>query len=76
MTPRLPLLSSSLYSTKTKPLTHYWRLRCRLVERHGQHCRILVKGSLGSILIEFEDGMRYVVSWRSVRELRSTPLFD
>lgn len=57
-------------------MTHYWRLHCRLPERFGKHCRILVKGSLGSVMIEFEDGMRYVVSWRAVRLLRETPLFD
>lgn len=50
-------------------MTHYWRLHCRLPERYKQHCRILVRGSLGSILIEFEDGARYVVGWRTVRRL-------
>jgi hypothetical protein len=51
-------------------MTHYWRLHCRLPERHKTPCRILVTGKMGSMMIEFEDGMHYVVSRRSVRKLK------
>lgn len=50
-------------------MTHYWRLRCRLPERHGQSCRVLVRGRMNSIMIEFADGVRYVVSRYGVRLL-------
>jgi hypothetical protein len=48
--------------------THFWRLRCRLPERYGQHCRVLVRGKMGSIMIEFRDGVRHIVGWRSIRK--------
>ena len=48
-------------------LTHYWRLRCRLPERNGQACRVLARGAMNSILIEFGDGVRHVVSRYAVR---------
>lgn len=50
-------------------LTHYWRLRCRLPERHGQPCRIYARGTRNSIGIEFADGVRHVVSRWAVRRL-------
>lgn len=52
------------------PFTHLWRLRCRLPERNGQLCRVLVRGKMGSILIEFADGVQYVVGWRSIRKVK------
>jgi hypothetical protein len=52
-------------------MTHYWRLRCRLPERRGAHCRVLARGRMGSIMIEFADGVRFVVGWRSIRKLRN-----
>lgn len=50
-------------------LTHYWRLRVRLPERHGQPCRVIACGTMNSILIEFADGVRHVVSRYAVRRL-------
>ena len=50
-------------------MTHYWRLRCRLPERYKQPCRVLARGKMNSILIEFEDGIQYVVSRYAVRKL-------
>ena len=38
-------------------------------ERNGQHCRVLARGSMGSIMIEFADGARFVVGWRTIRKL-------
>jgi hypothetical protein len=53
-------------------MTHYWRLKCRLPERKNQSCRILAAGKLNSIMIQFEDGVRYIVSRRSVRKLKGS----
>jgi hypothetical protein len=46
---------------------HIWFWRKRLPERKGQQCRILVRGSMNSILVEFEDGFEVVTSRWAVR---------
>jgi hypothetical protein len=48
-------------------LTHTWRWRCRLPDRHGQPCRVLARGKLNSILVEFADGFRVVTSRYAVQ---------
>lgn len=48
-------------------LDHVWRLRCRLGDLHGNPCRILARGKMNSILIEFADGTRHIVSRYAVR---------
>lgn len=50
-------------------MTHYWRIRATLPERHRQPCRVLARGRMNSILIEFADGERHVVSRWAVRKL-------
>jgi hypothetical protein len=40
------------------------------VDRAGQRCRVLVRGSRNSALIEFEDGYRVVTSRGGLRALR------
>lgn len=61
-------------------MTHYWRIRARLPERYGQHCRILVRGAAGThswkkarstIAVEFEDGFRVATSRWFVRRLQA-----
>jgi hypothetical protein len=52
-------------------VTHYWRVRTRLADRFGQPCRVIARGALNSILVEFEDGYRVVTSRNYVR--RSQP---
>jgi hypothetical protein len=58
----------------TQPIYDYrWRLRCRLPDRTGQLCRVLVRSKsrfIRNILIEFEDGARFVVGWRSLRKVK------
>lgn len=48
-------------------MTHIWFWRCRLPERKGQPCRVLVRGKMNSILVEFADGYRVVTSRYAVR---------
>ena len=48
-------------------LPHSWRLRTRLADRHGNPCRILARGKMNSILVEFADGTRHVVSRYAIR---------
>jgi len=50
-------------------MTHTWYWRKNLPERKGQKCRILARGRMNSILIEFEDGTKHVVSRYAVRKI-------
>ena len=53
-------------------MTHTWRIRRYLGERHGQRCRIwAVATGPGpkSIGVEFEDGVRVITSRFSVRRI-------
>lgn len=48
--------------------THVWFWRKRLPERKGQLCRIIERGRMNSIMVEFEDGFRVVTSRFAVRK--------
>lgn len=48
-------------------MSHVWYWRKRLPERKGQSCRILARGAMNSILVEFRDGYRVVTSRYAVR---------
>lgn len=37
------------------------------VDRTGRHCRVVVRGSMNTALIEFEDGYRAVTSRGGIR---------
>ena len=50
-------------------MTHVWFWRARLPERKGQPCRVLCRGRMNSILVEFADGFRVVTSRWAVRKL-------
>ena len=47
---------------------YIWYWRKRLPDRKGQPCKVLARGSMNSILIEFEDGERFVTSRYAVRK--------
>ncbi len=50
---------------------HYWRLRTRLSDRHGTACRVIARGRMNSIEIEFAvDGVRHIVSRYAIRKAR------
>ncbi len=46
-----------------------WHWRKILPDRHGQTCRVLARGALNSILVEFEDGWQVVTSRYAVRRV-------
>jgi hypothetical protein len=48
-------------------LPYVWRVRTRLPERFGQPCRVVVRGSMNSRLVEFADGFRVVTSGNYLR---------
>ena len=47
--------------------THQWYWKSHLPDRKGQPCRVLARGGLNSILVEFPDGLKVVTSWYAVR---------
>lgn len=47
---------------------HIWYWRARLPERKGQRCRVLARGKMNSIKVEFEDGYRVITSRYAVRK--------
>jgi hypothetical protein len=52
---------------KAYPYTWFWK--SRLPDRKGQQCRVLKRGRMNSILVEFPDGFRVVTSRYAVRKI-------
>lgn len=52
-------------------MTHYyaWRNNEKRAGLFRRPCRVVARGALGSVLIEFEDGGREVVSRWALRRL-------
>ena len=47
-----------------------WHWRARLPERHGQTFRVICRGKLNSMLIQFDsDGARFVTSRNALRRV-------
>lgn len=46
---------------------YVYRVKTRLPERKGTFCRVLVRGSMNSCLLEFEDGYKVVTSRNYIR---------
>ena len=55
-------------NNKARQFTHIWFWKSRLPERKGQPCRVIARGKMNSILVEFEDGMKVVTSRYAVRK--------
>ena len=49
---------------------HVWYWRVRLPDRKGQRCRVIARGALNSVLVEFEDGWLVVTSRYAVRRVK------
>jgi len=54
-------------------MTHVWHWRQRLPGRKGMPCRILARGKMNSILVEFEDGTQVITSRYAVRVRKIPP---
>lgn len=54
-----------------KPFDHIWYWKSRLPERKGQACRVLVRGKMNTILVEFEDGYKVTTSRFAVRKQKT-----
>jgi hypothetical protein len=52
---------------------YIWRVHTRLPERFGSRCRVLVRGTMNSALVQFEsDGYKVVTSRNYLRKPRAT----
>lgn len=47
---------------------YVWFWRSRLPGRKGQACRVLARGRMNSILVEFVDGFKVLTSRYAVRK--------
>jgi len=45
-----------------------WFWKSRLPDRKGQACRVLARGKMNSVLVEFEDGYKVVTSRYAIRK--------
>lgn len=52
-----------------QPMTHFWRVRKFLPDRFGQHCRVIARGKLNSMLVEFADGAKFITIRYFARKL-------
>lgn len=53
------------------PFDHVWFWKpnaLRPIDRKGQRCRVLVRGAMNNVLVEFEDGYKVVCSRYAVRK--------
>ncbi len=50
------------------PFDRVWFWRSTLPERKGARCRLIARGTMNSCLIEFEDGVRHIVSRFAIRK--------
>lgn len=60
--------------TRLPELTHtfMWGNNPKRKTLRGRHCRIVVRGqAMHSVLVEFENGQREVVSYRALRKERT-----
>ena len=42
----------------------------RPIDRKGQRCRVIARGRMNSVLVEFEDGFRVVTSRYAIRRAK------
>jgi len=49
---------------------YVWFWRAKLGDRKGQKCRVLARGKMNSILVEFEDRYRVLTSRFAVRKIK------
>ena len=50
-------------------MDHIWFWKSKLPLRKGARCKILARGRMNSVLVEFEDGYRVITSRYAVRKM-------
>lgn len=54
----------------TTAFDHIWYWRSRLPERKGQRCRVVARGAMNTIEVQFECGWRVFTSRYAVRKAK------
>ncbi|MFH0878124.1 MAG: hypothetical protein V2A34_00275 [Lentisphaerota bacterium] len=54
------------------PYYYAWGNNPLRQERKGQPCRVLIRGSMNSVLVEFADGFRMVTSRYAIKKIAVT----
>jgi len=44
-----------------------WKNNGKRREMFGRRCRVITRGAMNSVLVEFENGQREIVSFRALR---------
>jgi hypothetical protein len=60
---------------RTESLSAYplvWRVKTRFPERKGQRCRVLARGAMNTVEVEFEDKFRVYTSGNYLRKAKET----
>ncbi len=53
------------------PYVYAWRARYpRTLDRKGQKCRVLARGTMNSAMVEFADGYKAVISRNALRRAK------
>ncbi len=63
------LIKEFLSWAQAHMFNYIWFWRNKLDNRKGQKCRVLRRGKMNSILVEFEDGYKVITSRYAVRKL-------
>jgi hypothetical protein len=61
-------MSKETSETKNQEYPYVWFWMSRLPERKGEPCRVVARGKMNSILVEFEDRFRVVTSRYAIRK--------
>lgn len=57
-------------TTGAVEMTHYWRIRKWHPEWFGRPCRVVARGKMNSVKVEFADGSWTITSRYFVRKLK------
>jgi hypothetical protein len=68
-----PTCQGSGLRSDEAPYYYAWKNNPKRKTLYGRKCRIVARGKMNSILIEFEDGQRECVSRNAVRKIKATP---
>jgi len=52
------------------PWDYIWFWKAKLPHRKGQLCKIICRGSMNSVMVEFKDGQRVITSRWAVRKVK------
>ena len=50
-----------------------WKNNSKRATMYRRQCRVIARGSMNSVLIEFENGQHEIVSRNAVRKVTDTP---